>query len=42
MAGLIHDVRIGAIPPEETVVFLHSGGAPALFSQPDPIALVQG
>ncbi len=40
MAGLIHDVRAGAISPEETVVFLHTGGAPALFSQPDPAALV--
>jgi len=41
MAGLIHDVRSGAIAPEETVVFLHTGGAPALFSQPDPVALVE-
>ncbi len=40
MAGLIHDVRTGEIPPRETVVFLHTGGAPALFSQPDPLALV--
>ena len=40
MAGLIHDVRAGAISPEETVLFLHTGGAPALFSQPDPAALV--
>ena len=42
MAGLIHDVRTGAIEPQETVVFLHTGGAPALFSQPDPVALVEG
>jgi 1-aminocyclopropane-1-carboxylate deaminase/D-cysteine desulfhydrase-like pyridoxal-dependent ACC family enzyme len=41
MAGLIHDVRAGAIGPQETVVFLHTGGAPALFSQPDPVALVE-
>ena len=40
MAGLIHDVRSGAISSEETVVFLHTGGAPALFAQPDPAALV--
>ena len=40
MAGLIHDVRTGAIGPEETVVFLHTGGAPALFAQPDPTALL--
>ena len=40
MAGLIHDVRTAAIPPHETIVFLHTGGAPALFSQPDPSTLV--
>ena len=40
MAGLIHDVRAGAIAPGETVVFLHTGGAPALFSQPDPRTLL--
>lgn len=40
MAGLIHDIGSGAIMPTETVVFLHTGGAPALFSQPDPRALV--
>jgi D-cysteine desulfhydrase family pyridoxal phosphate-dependent enzyme len=33
MAGLIHDVRTGAIAPSETVVFLHTGGIPALFTQ---------
>jgi D-cysteine desulfhydrase family pyridoxal phosphate-dependent enzyme len=41
MAGLIHDVRTEAISPDETVAFLHTGGAPALFSQPDPATLVQ-
>lgn len=40
MAGLIHDVRTRAIAATETVVFLHTGGAPALFSQPDPRALL--
>ena len=40
MAGLIHDVRTNAVAPTETVVFLHTGGAPALFSQPDPRALI--
>jgi D-cysteine desulfhydrase family pyridoxal phosphate-dependent enzyme len=33
MAGLIHDIRSGAITPSETVVFLHTGGMPALFTQ---------
>jgi D-cysteine desulfhydrase family pyridoxal phosphate-dependent enzyme len=40
MAGLIHDVRTGAIAATETVVFLHTGGAPALFAQSDPSILV--
>jgi len=40
MAGLIHEVRAGAIAPGETVVFLHTGGAPALFSQSDPRTLL--
>ena len=32
MAALIADVRSGAIDPEETIVFLHTGGVPALFA----------
>jgi len=40
MAGLIHDVRSGAVTPTETIVFLHTGGAPALFAQPDPNVFV--
>jgi D-cysteine desulfhydrase family pyridoxal phosphate-dependent enzyme len=39
MAALIHDSRSATIRPEETVLFLHTGGAPALFSQPDPSVL---
>jgi D-cysteine desulfhydrase/L-cysteate sulfo-lyase len=33
MAGLIDDIRAGAIAPTETVIFLHTGGTPALFTQ---------
>lgn len=33
MAGLIADIRGGAIGPDETVIFLHTGGTPALFAQ---------
>jgi D-cysteine desulfhydrase family pyridoxal phosphate-dependent enzyme len=33
MAGMIHDIRSGAVAPSETVVFLHTGGMPALFTQ---------
>jgi len=32
MAGLIEHIRQGLIEPSETVVFLHTGGAPALFA----------
>ena len=32
MAALIADVRSGAIAPDETIVFLHTGGVPALFA----------
>lgn len=35
MAGLIALLRAGAIGDGETVVFLHSGGAPALFAYDD-------
>src|SRR5262249_38911086 len=32
MAGLIADVTSGAIDADETIVFLHTGGVPALFA----------
>jgi D-cysteine desulfhydrase family pyridoxal phosphate-dependent enzyme len=32
MAALMADVRSGAIAPDETIVFLHTGGVPALFA----------
>jgi D-cysteine desulfhydrase family pyridoxal phosphate-dependent enzyme len=32
MAALIHDVRTSAVAPDETVVFLHTGGFPALLT----------
>jgi D-cysteine desulfhydrase family pyridoxal phosphate-dependent enzyme len=41
MAGLIDDVRAGAMSSQETVVFLHTGGAPALFAQADPASLIE-
>ncbi|HEY4133427.1 MAG TPA: D-cysteine desulfhydrase family protein [Gemmatimonadaceae bacterium] len=40
MAGMLHDIRQGAIDPDETITFLHTGGSPALFAQPDPNVLV--
>jgi 1-aminocyclopropane-1-carboxylate deaminase/D-cysteine desulfhydrase-like pyridoxal-dependent ACC family enzyme len=33
MAGLIAHVRGGMIAADETIVFLHTGGAPALFTK---------
>jgi L-cysteate sulfo-lyase len=33
MAGMIDHIRRGEIAPQETVVFLHTGGNPALFAQ---------
>ena len=35
MAGLIALVRSGAIGPDETVVFGHTGGAPGLYAYPE-------
>lgn len=32
MAALIDQIRTGRIPPEDDVVFYHSGGIPAIFS----------
>jgi len=37
MAGLIDQVRRGLISPGETIVFLHTGGTPALFAHADAI-----
>jgi L-cysteate sulfo-lyase len=33
MAGLIAHIRAGAVAPNETVIFLHTGGSPALFAR---------
>jgi len=38
MAGLIDHVRRGILRPDETVVFLHTGGAPALFAHTADLA----
>jgi len=41
MAGLIDHIRRGEIDPAETVVFLHTGGSPALFAYADQLGLDQ-
>jgi D-cysteine desulfhydrase family pyridoxal phosphate-dependent enzyme len=38
MAALIADVRSGAIAADETIVFLHTGGVPALFAHAATLA----
>ena len=38
MSGLIRQVRAGAFRPEESIVFAHTGGTPALFSYADELA----
>ena len=35
LAGLVHGVRSGALPANERIVLIHSGGAPGLFGHPD-------
>ena len=37
MAALIADVRAGVVSPAETVVFLHTGGVPALFAHAEAL-----
>jgi D-cysteine desulfhydrase family pyridoxal phosphate-dependent enzyme len=39
MAGMIDHIRRGDIDPGETVVFLHTGGTPALFAHVDDFGL---
>jgi len=38
MAGLIDLIRKGEVGTGKTVIFLHTGGAPALFTQADEVA----
>jgi 1-aminocyclopropane-1-carboxylate deaminase/D-cysteine desulfhydrase-like pyridoxal-dependent ACC family enzyme len=39
MAGLIDHVRQGIVPANQNVVFLHTGGLPALFACSDTLGL---
>lgn len=41
MAGLIRLVREGAFAPDEKIVFLHTGGTPALFAYPGILQDIQ-
>ena len=37
MAGLIADVRQGRFKPDDAVIFVHTGGTPALFAYRDEL-----
>jgi 1-aminocyclopropane-1-carboxylate deaminase/D-cysteine desulfhydrase-like pyridoxal-dependent ACC family enzyme len=37
MAGLIKHARQGVVGPEGTIVFIHTGGQPVLFSFAEPL-----
>jgi 1-aminocyclopropane-1-carboxylate deaminase/D-cysteine desulfhydrase-like pyridoxal-dependent ACC family enzyme len=37
MAALIADVRAGTYPRGSTIVFIHTGGIPAIFADPDSV-----
>lgn len=37
MAGLISDVRAGRYPPGSVLVFIHTGGVPAIFADPTAV-----
>lgn len=37
MAGMIGHIRSGKIDPSETIIFLHTGGTPALFAKADEL-----
>jgi 1-aminocyclopropane-1-carboxylate deaminase/D-cysteine desulfhydrase-like pyridoxal-dependent ACC family enzyme len=42
MAGLIAGIRAGRFRPDDVVVFLHTGGTPALFTYPDAFPIHWG
>jgi 1-aminocyclopropane-1-carboxylate deaminase/D-cysteine desulfhydrase-like pyridoxal-dependent ACC family enzyme len=42
MAALIADVRRGRLAPDEVVVFVHTGGLPAVFAYRDELQAVSG
>ncbi|MGD8276626.1 MAG: D-cysteine desulfhydrase family protein [Gemmatimonadota bacterium] len=42
MAGMIDHIRKGRIDPAETIVFLHTGGAPGFFAKADRVLSLLG
>lgn len=39
MSGMLDHIRRGAIAPDETVIFLHTGGVPALYASASQLGL---
>ncbi|MBN9120529.1 MAG: pyridoxal-phosphate dependent enzyme [Planctomycetes bacterium] len=37
LAALVADVRAGKYPPGSSVVFIHTGGVPAIFAEPEKV-----
>jgi 1-aminocyclopropane-1-carboxylate deaminase/D-cysteine desulfhydrase-like pyridoxal-dependent ACC family enzyme len=37
LAALVADVRSGRYPPGSTLVFIHTGGVPAIFAEPEAV-----
>jgi 1-aminocyclopropane-1-carboxylate deaminase/D-cysteine desulfhydrase-like pyridoxal-dependent ACC family enzyme len=42
MAGLMHDIRRRRLAADETVVFIHTGGLPAVFAYRDELLSYHG
>jgi 1-aminocyclopropane-1-carboxylate deaminase/D-cysteine desulfhydrase-like pyridoxal-dependent ACC family enzyme len=42
MAGLIHDIRHGRVKSGQIVVFIHTGGLPAVFAYRDELMMQRG
>jgi D-cysteine desulfhydrase/L-cysteate sulfo-lyase len=42
MSGLIDQIRQGNVDKDETVVFLHTGGLPAIFTFAEELAAYEG
>jgi len=37
LAALIADVRAGKYAPGDAIVFIHTGGVPAVFAEPEKV-----
>ena len=42
MSALIDQIRQGNLPKDETIVFLHTGGLPAIFTFAEELAAYEG